>query len=131
MQKGQLVKILRSPVHGITMQNFYGEYVATDGDKVVIKTGNNYEAYPMSYVEEVLPYSIGVQFIASDNYRGRSPASTVYNYVVEKSADIEVGDLVWIENTSGYAKVVAVDTKSKKAVRRIIGSVYKKGGDLS
>jgi len=131
MKKGQLVKILFTANNGIKLQNCYGEYVAMDGDKVVVKQDNSYNAYPTSYVEEVLPYSIGVQFVANDSYRGKSPVSTVYNYIVNESAGIEVGDLVWISNTSGYAKVVEVDTKSNKAVRRLIGAVYKKGSDLS
>lgn len=68
-----------------------------------------------SRVSEVLPYSVRVRFVAEVRDR-------TYDYLA-KEGQVNVGDLVFIKGTSGYAEVEAVDVKSRNATTELEGWV--------
>lgn len=125
MKKGQLVKILNRSKFAQ-----YGEFVAVDGDNYVLKIDSSYMAFKRGDCEAVLPYTIGVKFVSGTGYTGYSNNNTQYNYIVDKSLRISVGDIVWIENTTGWAVVVQIDSKPAKATKRMEGAVYRKGAAI-
>ena len=95
----------------------YGKRLVIDGTQWVMKevgTGTIYAISPKA-ATEVLPYTVAVQFLSDVGSAHRS-----YHYAA-KEGEVAVGDLLWLEGTSGLAKVVDVGTKYKSAVKPLSG----------
>lgn len=97
----------------------YVRRVGTDGSLAVVKeeTSGALRAVDAKLLEEVLPYTVSVKFLAG----GRSKA---YAYLAEEG-EFKAGDLLVSEGNSGYepgfATVTAVNTKSRAATVRFSG----------
>lgn len=62
-------------------------------------------------VEEVKPYTVRIKF---------QDSTTEYDYLSRKG-DVEKGDMVIVDGSGSFAKVVAVDTKSDRATKELVG----------
>jgi hypothetical protein len=69
---------------------------------------------PKSAVEEVLPYTVDINFIGSGS------SSPKYSYL-SVEGQVEVGDIVIAEGYDSMMQVVAVDTKSRRATATLKG----------
>ena len=67
--------------------------------------------FAKSEVEEVKPYTVRIKF---------QDSSTEYEYLSRKG-DVEKGDMVILNGNGHIAKVIAVDTKSDKATKDLVG----------
>lgn len=69
-----------------------------------------------AHLEEVVPYTVGVKFIAGNGQ--------TYHYI-SREGQVKKGDFVWINSTTGPAVVTAVvtdvNTKSKQATKELTG----------
>jgi hypothetical protein len=119
MKKGTLVEIKLS--EGTKKE--YGTFLATDseGKSVIeLKTGG-IASFDEEALEKVMPYSVGVKFL-NDFSKNSTNESKQYNYLVKKGS-IKLGDLLYLDSTSGLAKVVELDTKSEQATAELSGWV--------
>ena len=94
----------------------FGTYLATNskGQWVLeMKDTSKPEVFDPSNVEEVLPYTVGVKFLTNTN-------NTTYHYT-SKEGEVNKGDIVFVDRTSGFARVTGVDTKSKSATKPLTG----------
>lgn len=64
------------------------------------------------YLEEVVPYTVSVKFLAGNGQ--------TYHYISQEGK-VKVGDFVWVDSTSGLAVVNHVNTKSKQATKELTG----------
>jgi hypothetical protein len=67
--------------------------------------------FAKSEVEEVKPYTVRIKF---------QDSQTEYEYLSRKG-DVEKGDMVILNGNGHIAKVVAVDTKSDRATKDLVG----------
>lgn len=97
----------------------YGTKLATNSSGQFVlemKGSGEVKAYPKEYLEEVLPFTVAVQFLDGTN-------NQKYHYLYDGPVKLRVGDLLFIESTTGFAKVTDVDTKSKKAMTVLTGFI--------
>lgn len=95
----------------------YGIYLTKDrsGNFVLeMKGGGGVKAFPEDQLEEVLPYTVSIQYL------GNGSDSKSYAYL-SKEGEFSVGDFLFGGRYGGFAKVTAVDTKSKHATKRFNG----------
>lgn len=90
----------------------YGEYKATDGDKLLLlmQDSNTYEAFSENQIKRVMAYTFDVMF----NSTGK-----VYSYLCTEG-EVAVGDYLIGEGLA-FARVVAVNTESENANKRFNG----------
>lgn len=103
-------------LHQLKGRDVYGYPLATNSQgKVVFEVKNTGSILTVERheIEKVMPYTIGVRFVQG--------SQTIYHYFNSKR-NLQVGDFVFVENTSGLARVVQVDTKSHRATKEIKGS---------
>ena len=99
----------------------YGTKLATNSSGQFVlemKGSGEVKAYPKEQLEEVLPFTVAVQFLHGTN-------NQKYHYLYDGPVKLRVGDLLFIESTTGscFAKVTDVDTKSKKAMTVLTGFI--------
>jgi hypothetical protein len=85
--------------------NSAGKYV------LEMKGSGDVLTFEKSEVEEVKPYTVGVQFELN---------GIEYHYLSRKG-DVEKGDVLFISGSSSFAFVTSVDTKSDKATKELTG----------
>lgn len=103
-------------LHQIKGREVYGFPLATNSQgKVVFEVKNTGQILTLERdeIEKVMPYTIGVRFVQGNQ--------TTYPYFNSKR-NLKVGDFVFIDGTSGLARVVEVDTKCHRARKEIKGS---------
>jgi len=103
-------------LHQLKGRDVYGYPLATNSQgKVVFEVKNTGSILTVERheIEKVMPYTIGVRFVQG--------SQTTCHYFNSKR-NLQVGDFVFVENTSGLARVVQVDTKSHRATKEIEGS---------
>lgn len=95
----------------------YGKRLVIDGMQWVMKEVGSGAIHAISAkdAQEVLPYTVAIVFLADGG-----GASRPYHYAA-KEGDVDVGDLLYLEGTSGLAKVMDVNTKYKSAVKPLKG----------
>jgi len=112
-----LYKILNADTFGLagsTAEEVYCNKVGVNSEGLAVvelKPGGKITAVPHANLEEVLPYTVSVKFNGS---------GTNYHYTTKKGS-VEVGDLLFLNDTSGFAIVTAIGTKSKAATKALVG----------
>jgi hypothetical protein len=95
----------------------FGLLLATNSAGLFVlemKGTNEVLTFAKGDVEEVKPYTVRVKFIdALSNDKG-------YDFISRKG-DVEVGDLLMLKGYSNMARVEAVDTKSDRATKDLVG----------
>lgn len=107
---------MNKSLHQIKGREVYGYPLATNSQgKIVFEVKNTGSIITLEHheIEKVMPYTIGVRFVQGNQ--------TTYHYFNSKR-NLEVGDFVFIDDTSGLARVVEVDTKCHRARKEIKGS---------
>lgn len=104
--------IMKHTLYKVVADNRYGEFKAMDGNKALLymKDSNTYEAFDMSAIKKVMPYTVDIVF---------SGKGQTYSYLANKD-EFAVGDLLLTDGL-GMAKVVAVDTESELANKTFTG----------
>lgn len=100
-------------------QEEYGIKLATDSEGRIVldmKATGNLVAFDPNVLEEVLPYSVDVSF--------RGLSGKTYSFQADPNS-LAVGDLVIDPRYDDPLRIVAIDTKSRKATKKIQGYVYK------
>ena len=93
----------------------FGTYLAINSAGLIVlemKGTGAVEAFDKKEVEEVKPYTVRVRFTGS-NQQG-------YEFFASKG-DVEKGDLLYLKGYNDLAQVIAVDTKSSKATKNLVG----------
>lgn len=102
-------------------ETIYAKFLAIDSDGNWVmegKSGEGVFSTPKDSAEEVLPYTVAVQFLGGDVH---------YHYKVAKG-EVALGDVLWIDQKSspsaaynnGLVIVTDLDTKSKKATQDLV-----------
>lgn len=92
----------------------FGTLLATNSaGKLVLEMKGSGEVltFEKKEVEEVKPYTVRIKF---------QDSHTEYEYLSRKG-DVEVGDMIILNGNGHIAKVTAVDTKSDRATKDLVG----------
>lgn len=93
----------------------FANYLATNSDGLWVMeekgTGHIFTT-KKEKAQEVLPFTIDVRFEGS---------ASVNSYLSNKDTALKVGDVLLIEGDTTFARVVKVDSKSKKAIKELKG----------
>lgn len=93
----------------------FGTYLAINSAGLIVlemKGTGAVETFEKKDVEEVKPYTVRVRFFGSNNQG--------YEFFARKG-DVQKGDLIAMKGYNEIAEVVAVDTKSSKATKNLVG----------
>lgn len=114
--KNDLYKVLDPKKHGIEAEEMYGVYMATNsaGQMVLeLRDGSNtYFAFDSAAIEEVMPYTVALQFETGGQH---------YHYFAVAGV-FAVNDMIFVQGKSNsLGRITKINTKSRNANKDLTG----------